>query len=288
MRGTKHICVNWGKCHLADTRRRLRPGGPEPRCPICHELLIRAPVHWPWLAVLVIGIAAATAVFAGVKVGLRRSSQRMAAGSARASAAFRLPPSDVFTDAETAQLTGAALRGDERGMDAALARGAAIEASGRDGLTPLLVTLLNFDPAAFAALLRRGANPNRAAANGESAITVAAIMPDRAYLEAVLRHGGHPDTRDARQRTPLILAIQRRRADNVRLLLESHADVNASDSRGDTPLMHAFQGLTPDASIIRALLERGARSDIPNPAGFTAMDYAATFRDPALLALLSR
>ena len=205
-----------------------------------------------------------------------------------APAAYRMQPSDVFTDAETAQLTGAALRGDERGMDAALAHGAAIEASGRDGLTPLLVTLLNFKPAAFAALLRRGANPNRAAANGESAITVAAIMPDRAYLEAVLRHGGHPDTRDARQRTPLILAIQRRRADNVRLLLESHADVNASDARGDTPLMHAFQGLTPDATIVRALLECGARSDIPNPAGFTAKDYAATFRDPALLALLSR
>jgi len=237
---------------------------------------------------IAIGIALATAVFAGVKIGQRRSSLQVLAASSASPASFRLQPSDIFTNTETAQLAHAALMGDERGIDAALAHGASIEASGRDGLTPLLVTLLNFQPSAFAALLRRGADPNRTTANGESAITVASILPDRTYLEAVMRHGGRSDVCDSRQRTPLILAIQRRRVENVRLLLESGAAVNVADARGDTPLMHAFQGLTPDAAIVRALLERGARSDIPNPAGFTAKDYASTFRDPTLLTLLSR
>jgi len=209
-------------------------------------------------------------------------------GSFRGDAPRAPQPAAVFSNETVVQLTEAALRGDERGIAAALARDANVNAAGRDGLTPLLVTLLNFRLGGFAGLLQHGADPNRPASNGESAMSIAAILPDGAYLKLALKNGGNLDFRDSRQRTPLILAIQRRRVENVRLLLESGADFNVADARGDTPLMHAFQGLTPDVAIVRALLERGARSDVPNPAGFTAKDYAATFRDPALLTLLSR
>ena len=292
----KYVCGNRGKCAIAVTRRVLRLSAGAPRCPSCRQPLTlvqnsRRGHHLVLIAAGVVGtVLCVTVVVWFWKGGAASLPAPLVSDSAELSLRnddpSALQPAAVFSDKREVRLTEAALRGDEQGIATALTEGANINAPGREGLTPLLVTLLHFRLAGFTALSNHGADPNLPASNGESVISVAAILPDSAFLRIVLKHGGNRDFRNSQQRTPLILAIQRRRAENVRLLLEHDSDVNAADARGDTPLMHAFQGLTPDIAIIRALLERGARSDTANPAGFTARDYAATFRDPALLSLL--
>ncbi|MEO8614388.1 MAG: ankyrin repeat domain-containing protein, partial [Luteolibacter sp.] len=84
----------------------------------------------------------------------------------------------------------------------------------------------------------------------------------------------------------LFLAVANRRSSNVRILLAHGANPNGKDARGNTILMASFQGRRPDKEIIRLLLSAGADTQTKDPTGLAAKDFAATFHDPELLALL--
>lgn len=276
---SRYLCINFGKCRIADVGRTLRIEGRTPRCPSCGEPLIPAKSVIVRAALpLTLGVAALVA--AVVWFGRPEVAPSGTASSDRLSTKF-------FTDSHTIRLTDAALKGDSAGIAAALASGADPNARGRDGITPLHVALLNFSLTGFQALLDAGADPNIPAANGDSPMAIAALFPDSSYLGAALRHGGKPDALDARKRTPLMLAAATGRLKNVRLLIDARADPNARDWRGNTPLIYAFQATKPSLEIARALILVGARPTDANPAGLSARDYAATYEDPALMEIFT-
>ncbi len=201
---------------------------------------------------------------------------------------LRCPPVEFFDDLLTQQLVHNAIVGDRAGVQSTKAAGANVNKHGKQGVTPLIVTLLNFSWQGFDLLLNAGADPNLHADNGDSAITVAAIMPDSSYLQSALKHGGRVDDPDSHGRTPLMLAAARARGENVRLLLEFGANVHARDGRGNFPLIFAMQSPQPDQATVKLLIGHGARVADVNPAGLTARDYAAAFENPTLLKWLSK
>lgn len=207
-------------------------------------------------------------------------------GVAESSSAPR--PQDVFEDPLTVELAQAAIRGDGPAIQILKRKGAKINQFGREGLTPLHVALLHFNFAGFTALLENGADANAPADNGVAVMSLVAVMPEAKWLETALRYGGQIERRDKRERTPLMLAASRAQEQNVKVLVAHGADVNAKDRHGNGPLTHTFQALQPNAAIAAVLIEHGASFDERDDAGFTARDYAGTYRDPSLLAVFTK
>lgn len=88
--------------------------------------------------------------------------------------------------------------------------------------------------------------------------------------------GADIEARDTYDRTPLHnLAAGRYR--EVGTLLDLGADVDATDREGDTPLHKAAR--SANAEAVRALLERGARTDVLNAAGLSPLAAALRYCD---------
>jgi ankyrin repeat protein len=150
--------------------------------------------------------------------------------------------------------------------------GADVDRPNPDGMTPMLMALDNGHPGVARYLLERGANPHTWDWWGRTPLYVAVTM-----------RGG----RDSRQgpRSPESLAL-------INALLEAGVNPNAQlafkepsrggrDNRfgddllttGATPLLRASQ--TFDNDVVRALLSRGARVDLPTASGVTPFMAAA-------------
>jgi ankyrin repeat protein len=118
-------------------------------------------------------------------------------------------------------------------------------------------------------LVARGARVDDATRKGWTPLMFAS-KPDVAA--ALLRHGADVDARTAGGSTALLIAAQGRSAETVSLLLAKRANPNAVNDDGWTPLMAAaYAGAAANA---RALVDGGARKDVRNRAGETALDIA--------------
>lgn len=244
---------------------------------------------WMVPAVLTVVAFLAIGLLLCVKLLTDRTSKlQSVAGDIRKDTGTKVSPAKYFSNPMVVSMIEAALNKDARAFEQELTKGAAINARGNNGLTPLHLALLNTNPAAFSMILEAGGDPNIAADNGDSVLNLAAMMPDSAYLSECLKHGARVDTPDGRKETPLMIAATGSMRGNVRILLEAGADPNIRDARSLTPLMHAFQALRPDMEIARMLIRKGARQSDTNAAGLTARDYAETFEDASLLAVFEK
>lgn len=86
--------------------------------------------------------------------------------------------------------------------------------------------------------------------------------------------------------SPLESAVHNDRLDLARLFLERGADVNRVGRTGYTPLMFAASIDFGQTDMLDLLLSAGARVDIRNPAGKTAVDLAKEYQHPKLAARL--
>jgi len=128
-------------------------------------------------------------------------------------------------------------------------------------------------------------------------------------LKAALHHGANVNVRVKqsptaeqvafKDRNPLLTTGKRgitmlmdavgieRSTEVVRILLRHGADVNAQDIEGSTPLMYAsIWDYKPDSAMI--LLQAGARTDIRNDKGQTALDLAKATRNAVMTKLLTQ
>ena len=141
-----------------------------------------------------------------------------------------------------APLLTAAAAGDVPALESALAAGADLSQTTRDGLTPLILAARTGGVPAVNLLLRDGANPDRP---------------------------GGPNGW-----TPLMHAIHKNRMDTARALLEGGAGVDARARSGETALMMAAgYGYTP---IVELLLEHGADPRARTPDGANVLSIAAS------------
>ena len=122
------------------------------------------------------------------------------------------------------------------------------------GTTPLLRAAKAGDTPVVRLLLEKGANPKASTRNGVNAIMMAANV------------GTREEDMTGRNKT------QKDAIESITLLAAAGTDVNAADTQGRTAAHGAaLWGLT---DVVRFLHRHGARLDVMDKRGFTALDYA--------------
>lgn len=174
--------------------------------------------------------------------------------------------------ASAADLFHAVRADDLATVRSAAGSGAAREARGAGGATPLIYAAAFGSPESVRALVEAGADVNARTDLGANALIWAAGDP--AKTEILVRAGADVNAASNMGRTPLMVAAGRDgSAETVRMLLEKGADPRAADQNGSTPLLAA--ALAADTETVRLLIELGADVNQADKAGNTPLQLAA-------------
>lgn len=168
-----------------------------------------------------------------------------------------------------------------------LENGAAPDAEGDWGSTPLLVAAEAGSAAAIRLLLDAGASVNRGnARTGATALMSAAHNEHRDAVRALLDGGADVDRQDHEGQTALMRTVRRADYANVRatarMLLEAGASRDLADKRGWTALTHAIRA--PSVAMVELLVAHGADVTLRDAEGRTAAEHARTSPYPKEIA----
>jgi len=193
--------------------------------------------------------------------------------------AAKVDPGKLLQDKNAVDLARAASRGDVRGMERALARGADVNARGDQGFTPLFYALYKRNIKGFSWLLEHGANPNVGIGpENYSIISLSARQENIAYLRLALDNGGDPNWRDAdvSYRYPIFHAIGERFNEHAKLLVKSGADVNVFGTSNDTPIRSCIS--RSNFALARFILDHGGDPLRKYDRSFDALHLMETFQ----------
>ena len=128
--------------------------------------------------------------------------------------------------------------------------------------------------------LEQGANPNFKGKGGFTPIVIAARNGYLDIVQYLLDHGAEMDKRDNSRKKSALLAAAFKSQNQVAEYLMTHgADINAQAINGFTPLHDA--AWVGDYQLVKMLVEHGARTDIRNNDGQTALQCAEIGRGRA-------
>jgi len=167
-----------------------------------------------------------------------------------------------------------AREGDTDSAKVMLEAGVDINQSDIDGTAALVVSLMNKKYSFAKFLLDRGANPNLADVKGRAALYAAIDIRNEDYSALPSRKEDDP-----LPSFEIVKALLAHGADpNMQLTknLPGRSGMDSGDTtldEGTTPLMRAARG--GDATVMRALLEKGADPKLTTKEGTTALMFAA-------------
>lgn len=167
-------------------------------------------------------------------------------------------------------------RADEETLLAALKDGADPNSVTHLGISYLSEACRLSETAIVKILLDHKADPNQRNPVGTYALHEAAgANKERAEIaKMLLEHGAHCDAVDDSGRTALHISVGSEYLDIAKLLIETgNASLDIQDKRGETAL-HLAAALG-SKRVIRYLLSKGAKDNIPNSEGKTAADMGA-------------
>ena len=151
-------------------------------------------------------------------------------------------------------------------------------AADNDGMTPIQYAIRRGTIEHISLLLEHGARLDATDPQGNTPLhrtCLCANPPSRDKVELLLDHGADINARDNEGRTALHLAIRWVYEDGIKVFLEHGADVDAQDIRGQTPLHYIAE--SPEfwaQQLVDMLLDKGARVDLKDEHGCTAVDIA--------------
>ena len=154
-----------------------------------------------------------------------------------------------------------------------VAAGARINVQNENGGTPLMHAAVGGNPEIVSLLLSVQAQTDTAAVNGWTALALAAAKGHVAIVGSLLRATADPNLADIFGWTPLMHAVEQERGETVALFLgQPDIRVNLQNLDGVTALHRAVaQGFR---EISGMLVKSGARIDLPDQTGRTAVNYA--------------
>jgi len=170
----------------------------------------------------------------------------------------------------------ASATGQTPAMEALLQAGAKIEATSPYG-TALSFAALGGSSPAIHLLVSRGANVNVSRTDGLTPVAMAARAGAVDGLREMLQHGAQVNAKDNDGATPLTLAAREGQVEAGRILLASGATVDSADKHGWTPLMYA--AVNGHADFVGLLLDKGANPNARDAQGCTPLLLAATYGD---------
>jgi ankyrin repeat protein len=188
---------------------------------------------------------------------------------------------DIFQDPVQRELAIAVERRDVAAIDAAIRRGADVNAPGKEGLPLLLWAMAKDSVVGFEALLRHGADltapigdPRRAPDGVRTLEMIELVVGaiNTGFLQAALDAGFDPDhTPDPDAKgTLLYTAVMMGHEKAAKILLAAGADVNWKDKYAVTPAGKA-QAIN-DYKLVSLFFEHGADLTIKNKWGFDIAD----------------
>jgi ankyrin repeat protein len=157
------------------------------------------------------------------------------------------------------------------------------------GSTPLAEAALNSNNDMIKALLDAGANPNTAGADGQTPLMLIARTANVAGAKLLLDKGANVNVKEAqREQTPLMWAAASSQGPMMRELLARGAEVDAKSAVDlMTPLVSSEPRALPRPpggmtamlfavregclDCVKALAEKGAKIDLPDPEGVTPL-----------------
>lgn len=196
----------------------------------------------------------------------------------------------AMTDA-TRELLSAAAAGDAGAVQAALDAGADVEARGAEGMTALLAATKANHVAAARTLIEAGADVNAKDDIQDSAYLYAGARGHDEILLLTLEHGADLSSTNRFGGTALIPASERGLLSTVEILLEAGVDPNHVNNLNWTALHEAIvlgDGSSTYVEVVRALIDGGADTAIPDGDGVLPVDLAASRGYDAIVAELER
>jgi uncharacterized protein len=170
--------------------------------------------------------------------------------------------------------------------------GADVRTANEFGSTPISEAAVVGNVAVIDALLAAGADADARGPDGQTALMVVARSANVAAAESLIAHEANVNAREAwREQTALMWAAAQKQPAMVKLLVTHGAEVDARSAVNQWPrqvtgeprrMYRPFGGLTPllfaaregCLECARALVEGGAKIDLPDPKGVTALFLA--------------
>ncbi|HEU4997719.1 MAG TPA: ankyrin repeat domain-containing protein [Lapillicoccus sp.] len=188
------------------------------------------------------------------------------------------------------RLLAAAAAGDADAAALALRAGAQLETTDDRQRTPLLLAVTHDRTDVARVLVALGANPDALDGQHDTPWLVTGVTGSVAMLEALLP--AHPDltVRNRFGGVSVIPASERGHVDYVRRVVQTGIDVNHVNDLGWTALLEAVilgDGGARHQEVVRILLAAGARRDLADKDGVTALQHAQRKGYRELAAILS-
>jgi ankyrin repeat protein len=177
-----------------------------------------------------------------------------------------------------------AMHGNNESVAALLDNGAKIEATDKDGATPLLCASTTGCTATAVMLLNSGANMEATDKDGATPLLCASWNGHAETSLLLLEKGANLEATNAYGTTPLLGASSIGHTETAMLLLEKGANLEATTKKGSTPLIWAtIQGHTETAMM---LLDKGANMEAATKKGNTSLMIACSEGHAELIELL--
>jgi ankyrin repeat protein len=142
-----------------------------------------------------------------------------------------------------------------------------------DGETPLHVAATFDQKDIVELLLAKGADVNAKGKDGRAPL-LATVYHNVDLVKAMIAAGADVNTKDKDGWTPLIQAADLGHADIVKALIAAHADMNAKNIYGDTAIINAVKGFEY-SDCVKALIVANADVNVKDIIGMTALMWAS-------------
>lgn len=118
--------------------------------------------------------------------------------------------------------------------------------------------------------------------SGETGLHIATRRRDTVWIRFLLERGADPNIVDKEGATPLTIAVALGHFDGVAALVAGGARLDVPNATGETALIAAVH--RRDLAIVKLLLENGASADRNDNSGRSARDYIGLMKDNSMLA----